>query len=85
MTLQINNQDKQPADRQENADPEHNESDSAVCPVINTDLLRSPCCSLLLSITSMMPAGVKKRNVIRFNSVGDFLRLIDFTLVLSGW
>jgi hypothetical protein len=72
MTQQINNQDKQPADRQEHADPEHNESDCAECPVINTHLLRSPCCSLLLSITSMMPAGCVKRNGIRFNTVGDF-------------
>jgi hypothetical protein len=73
MTQQINNQDKQPADCQEHADPEHNESDCAVNSVINTHLLESPCCSLLLSITSTMPEDAVKRNGIRFNIIGDFL------------
>jgi len=85
MTEQINNQDKQPADRQEHADPEHNQSDCAESPVINTHLLRSPCCSLLLSITITMPAGVDKRNVIRFNTVSDFFRQMEFKFVLSEW
>jgi hypothetical protein len=85
MTQQINNQDKQPADRQDHADPEHNESDRAVSPVINTHLLGSPCCSLLLSISSMMPEGCVMRNGISFNTVGDFLRQMDLKFVLSGW
>jgi hypothetical protein len=63
MTQQINNQDKQPTDCQEHADPEHNESDCVVSPVINTRLLGSSCCFLLLSITSTMPTGISRKMI----------------------
>ena len=36
MTQQINYKDKQPADCQEHADPDHDVADRALSPVINT-------------------------------------------------
>jgi hypothetical protein len=56
MTQQINNQNKQSADCQEHAGPEHNVADNAVSLVINTAPPNTALrCPLPVPITSPMP------------------------------